>query len=93
MDCLFKAPNVALHPLARHVGIVLQRLCHVADSITTAANNPPSCLTGVTGHSRSLRNCQGFGSAQITLEPLKGPPIETRIERLVDGKTALAASP
>jgi hypothetical protein len=46
MDCLCKAPNVALHPLARHVGIVLQRLCHVAASVTTAANNPPSCLTG-----------------------------------------------
>jgi hypothetical protein len=46
LDCLCKAPNAAPHPLARHVGIVLQRLCHVADSVTTAANNPPSCLTG-----------------------------------------------
>jgi hypothetical protein len=53
------------------------------------SQQPSVVLNGVTGHSRSLRNCQGFGSAQITLEPLKGPPIETRIERLVDGKTAL----
>jgi hypothetical protein len=56
------------------------------------SQQPSVVLDGVTGHSRSLRNCQGFGSAQITPEPLKGTPIETRIERLVDGKTCLPTS-
>jgi hypothetical protein len=33
---------------------------------------PSVVLDGVTGHSRSLRNCQSFGLAQITPGPSKG---------------------